>query len=134
MFYIGWGARLLVEQWLPGEGPFSLLLSAGLIFAGGWVVGSVIMGLYLLISLNVFGRHSEEAFSALRIQDYKNFLRIHIASDGTLTIYPLAVDRVPRRWRDATDQDADSPSELMPAEPLQARLIESPIVLRPGQT
>jgi len=134
MFYIGWGARLVVEHWLPGEGPFSLLLSAGLIFAGGWVVGSVIMGLYLLISLNVFGRHSEEAFSALRIQDYKNFLRIHIASDGTLTIYPLAVDRVPRRWRDATDQDANSPSELMPAEPLQARLIESPIVLRPGQT
>ena len=134
MFYIGWGARLLVERLLPGDGPFELLLSAGLIFAGGWVVGSVIMGLYLLISLNVFGRHSEEAFSALRIQDYKNFLRMHIASDGTLTIYPIAVDRVARRWRDATDQDAQSPSSLMPDAPLRARLIEAPIVLRPGRT
>ena len=28
-------------------------------------------GLYLLVSVNVFGRHSEEAFSALRVEDYK---------------------------------------------------------------
>ena len=133
IFYVGWGARLLIELLLPNEGPIALFLAGGLVFAGGWVVGSIIMGLYLLISLNVFGRHSEEAFSALRIQDYKNFLRMHVSDDGTLTIYPIAVDRVPRRWRDATDCDHDSPSSLMPAEPLQARLIEAPIVLRPGR-
>ena len=52
---------------------------AVLVGAGGWLAGSFLTGLYLLVSLNVFGRHSEEAFSALRIQDYKNFLRLHIA-------------------------------------------------------
>ena len=48
------------------------------IFAGGWVAGSFVVGVYLLISVNVFGRHSEEAFSGLRIEDFKHFLRLHI--------------------------------------------------------
>lgn len=134
IFYIGWGARLLVGMIFPAQEPLALLLAGGLVFAGGWIAGSIIMGLYLLISLNVFGRHSEEAFSALRIQDYKNFLRLHVSNDGTLTIYPIAVDRVPRRWREATDRDQHSPSSLMPADALDARLIEAPIVLRPGRT
>ena len=43
------------------------------------------MGLYLLVSVNVFGRHSEEAFSGLRIEDYKHFLRMHVGRTGALT-------------------------------------------------
>ena len=41
------------------------------------------MGVYLLISLNVFGRHSEEAFSGLRIEDYKHFLRMHTIAQAS---------------------------------------------------
>ena len=81
----------------------------------------------------MFGRHSEEAFSALRIQDYKHFLRLHIARDGTLTIYPIKLPRVPRRWRTVRpDERERTPSRLVPDGPLEPAMIEPPIVLRHG--
>ena len=105
-----------------------LALPLSLVFGAGWILGSFVMGLYLLLSLNVFGRHGEQAFAALRIQDYKNFLRLHIARDGSLTIYPIKIERVPRRWRDRAPGDS-TPSRVVPDEPLQAELIEPPIVI-----
>jgi hypothetical protein len=88
-----------------------------------------VVGVYLLISVNVFGRHSEEAFSALRIQDYKNFLRLHIDRTGTLTIWPIKIERVPRHWRNRTDADPTA-SQYVPEGPLTLELIESPIIVR----
>jgi hypothetical protein len=131
MFAIGWGALVAVTRVAPAW-PFTRFpLVALLVGIGGWLVGSFLTGLYLLVSLNVFGRHSEEAFSALRIEDYKNFLRLHIAADGTLTIYPIKLPRVPRRWRASAADDRDrTPSRLLPDEPLEPALIEPPIVLR----
>ena len=56
-------------------------------FAGGWVVGSFMMGLYLLVSLNVFGRHSEEAFSgAADRRTTSTSSGSTSARDGALTI------------------------------------------------
>ena len=88
------------------------------------------MGVYLLISLNVFGRHSNEAFSALRIEDYKNFLRLHIAKDGSLTIFPIGIERVPRRWK-ATGTTSPYDPQLEPDDPLATapHLIEPPVVV-----
>jgi hypothetical protein len=88
------------------------------------------VGLYLLVSLNVFGRHGEQAFAALKIEDFKNFLRLHIAPDGALTIYPIKIERVPRRWRDRATGDT-TPSRVVPDEPLRPALIEPPIVVPP---
>lgn len=142
IFHVGWGAIALTGALLPGWGFLQFVAAGALVFAGGWVVGSAVMGLYLLVSLNVFGRHSEEAFSAMRIQDFKNFLRLHVAADGTLTIHPVRIDRVPRRWRDADRSapghagpagDRDNPAALLPDGPLVTGLIEPPIVLRPGR-
>jgi hypothetical protein len=85
------------------------------------------MGLYLLISLNVFGRHWNEAFSALAIPDWKHFLRLHIAANGDLTIYPIGISRVPRRWK-----KGDAGPELIPddSSATEPALIEAPIILR----
>lgn len=130
IFYLGWGATILSGWILPGRTFLRLILTGALVFAGGWIVGSFVMGLYLLISLNVFGRHGDEAFAALNIEDFKNFLRLHIARDGTLTIYPVKVERVPRRWRERAAADA-TPSRVVPDEPLRAELIEPPIVIPP---
>lgn len=66
-------------------------------FVAGMIVGPTIFGLYLLVALNVFGFHPEEAFSSLRIQDYKQFLRLHITPEGKLEIFPVAIRKVPRR-------------------------------------
>lgn len=73
--------------------------AAGLIFFWAWIVGSIIMGLYLWITLNFFNEHITEAFSSLRIQDWKGFVRMRVRNDGALEIYFVALDRVPRHWR-----------------------------------
>jgi hypothetical protein len=72
-----------------------ILLVCGI---GGYFIGSFIMGVYLFVSLHFFGRHDNEAFSALKIEDYKNFLRMHIDADGDLTIYPIKSNKVEREW------------------------------------
>jgi hypothetical protein len=131
LFYVGWGAVIVSGWLLPGQSFTRFIVSGTLVFGAGWVVGSAVMGLYLLISLNVFGRHGEQAFAALRIEDFKNFLRLHIARDGTLTVYPVKIERVPRRWR-ARGPGEPTPSRVVPDEPLQAELIEPPIVV-PGR-
>jgi hypothetical protein len=103
-----------------------LVLASLGIGVGGFVVGSFIMGLYLLVSLNLFGRHWNEAFSALAIPDWKHFLRLHIAENGDLTIYPIGIHRVPRRW-----EPGDAGPELVPhpSEPVDPVLLEAPITL-----
>ena len=65
-------------------------------FLAGVVFGPTVFGLYLLLSVNLFGFHALEAFSSLRIQDYKHFLRFHIDERGRLEIFPLAIRKVPR--------------------------------------
>ena len=97
-------------------------------------MGSFIVGAYLLISSRLWGRHNEQAFSSLRISDYKNFLRLHISKDGTLTIHPIGLDRVPRRWRARrAGERSATPSAEVPDDPAATapRLIEPPIVIPP---
>lgn len=129
MFYIGWGALNLATLVFTAHTFLHSVLTGLLIFSGGWVAGSIIMGLYLLISINVFGRHSEEAFSGLKHQDHKHFLRLNIDQQGVLTIWPIKIERVPRTWRSRKDGDATH-SAVVPTTPLKAELVERPIVLR----
>ena len=100
-FMVGWCALLLTTRGFHlGYGNVPQLLASGLItFVLGAIVGSFILGFYLFVSIRIFGRHSTEAFSSLRIQDFKHWLRLKIDAAGTLTIYSIAIDRVPRRWR-----------------------------------
>jgi len=102
-----------------------------LMFVVGGFVGSFLMGVYLLVSLNLFGRHSNEAFSALRIEDHKNFLRLHIATDGSLTVFPIGIERVPRRWK-PTGSTSPYDAQLEPDDPAATapHLIEPPVVVR----
>src|SRR5262249_37608657 len=115
--------------WLhwPFKSPRQLLLAGLLIFVMGWVVGSVILGIYLLISLNIFKRHSNEAFSALACPDWKNFLRLKIDANG-LTIFPIGIRRVARKWQPSGEAGGAS---YIPKDPSATapELIEPPIVI-----
>ena len=104
-----------------------------LVFVGGFVLGSLIMGAYLLLSLNLFGRHGNEAFSSLSIEDWKNFVRLHIDENGDLTIYPIGIRRVPRKWK---NRNGSGGPELEPDDPsaTNAELIEPPIVMKRAAT
>jgi hypothetical protein len=99
---LAWFAvRLTVNVLGMQYGHPTQLLVAGLVtFISGGVVGGFVLGLYLLVSMTVFGRHANEAYSSLRIQDFKQWLRLRIDRDGVLTGWCFAIDRVPRRWRD----------------------------------
>lgn len=68
---------------------FWFLLSM-IVLGGG--VGGVVIGLYLGVSLNVFGANLTNAFSSLRLSSHRNFLRLNIAPDGTLTVYALGIE------------------------------------------
>jgi hypothetical protein len=86
------------------------LASVAAAFASGTV-----FGLYLIVSLNGFGRHWNEAFSALRIEGHKCFLRMRIDAGGALHLYPIGLKTVPK--------GGGTPGTLEP------HLIEGPIVL-----
>lgn len=101
-----------------------VLMCVGLLVVLGASVAPFWMGIYLYVSLNWFGRHRNEAFSALRIADYKNFLRMQIDEKGRLTILPIGIERVPHRWKKKGKRwVSDDPRATKP------ELIEPPIVI-----
>ncbi len=132
VFLIGWGATYFTVSTLGlrFQSPLQLLIAAALIFSGGWVAGSLLVGVFLLVSLNVFGCLQNSAFSSLRIEDWKNFLRIKIDKNGELTIYPIGIRRVPRMWK--RPPLGSTGAELIPddSRATQPELIEPPIVLK----
>lgn len=105
--------------------------SGAIVFFGG-LLGGIVWGVYWAATSAVFGMHMD-AFSALGIANYKNFLRMSF-EPGKLTIYPVGLDKVPGRrgWR------APLPGEslpghnplILPKTPLKPKLLEEPIVIR----
>lgn len=128
-FGIAYVAARLEARYLgpaAGLGVRSLFVALA-ILVGGYAVGPTVMGLYLLVSLLGFSRHANEAFSSLRIQDYKHFLRMRIDTSGRLHIYAIALDRVPRAWK---ANARERYPQLVPAEgELKPRIIDGPIVI-----
>ncbi len=105
-----------------------------MILVGG-LVGGFVWGLYWVLTGFFLRMHAEEAFAALRIKDYKNFLRIKV-EPHRLTIYPIGIDDMPRP-RDWTAPTADMvlPNhnpKLVPIKDVAVRMIEDPIVIETG--
>jgi hypothetical protein len=88
------------------------------------------MALYLW-ACNLAGLHSNEAYGAMRIAYYKGFLRMHVGSDGVLTIYPVGIDRVARRYRLAPDGPEEAPWFTLRGDS-EPRLIEEPVTVFPA--
>jgi hypothetical protein len=128
--FVAWGAAWLTGS-VFGMDPLNAardLVTAVLVFAGGFLLGPTLFGLYLLISLNGFGAHPNEAFSSMAIPDWKNFLRMKIDRDGRLWLYPVGIRRVPRAWKPgATVREPEWVSADAKATP--PMLIEPPIIV-----
>ncbi|KAI4369071.1 hypothetical protein MLD38_017560 [Melastoma candidum] len=88
------------------------------VFLYFWVLStpivSLVFGSYLYLSINWLHIHFDEAFSSLRIANYKSFTRFHIRGDGDLEVYTLVVDKVPKKWKLDPDWDGEAkqPEEL----------------------
>ncbi|MGN9811099.1 metallophosphoesterase family protein [Micromonospora sp. BQ11] len=89
------------------------------------LVASQVVAAYLLVA-GAFGVNVNELFAGQGIEDAKAFLRMRIDPDGTLTLYPIAVDRVSRAWQVNPDQSPTA-SWLAPRTPLLPRLAEPPV-------
>lgn len=109
----------------------ALAVLVAVVGVGGGLLGVLVVGVYLVGSHVLLHRHANEAFSAQHIADYKNVLRLHLDGDGVLTVYPIGLERVPRRWQARPQGPAHAPW-LDPVDvPLEPHLIEPPIVVAP---
>ena len=98
---------------------------------GGAIAGTI-FGLYLLLTCRYLGINRNDAFSAMRLDSYRHFLRIRILGD-TLQVYPIALDRVPKRkeWKENPLRKSDpSASVFVPPDSMVPHLIEGPVVIR----
>jgi len=102
-----------------------LLLSVFVVPIGG-LIGSFLFGLKLFVTCRWFNLNHNDAFSAIRLYDYRHFLRIKILGDE-ITVYAIGLRRVPRRgeWR----KTEGGVPRLSPERPLAPELIERPIVI-----
>jgi hypothetical protein len=119
----------LVLAWLLTYNPYlhswwqRLLYATEMVILGGFAAGTL-FGIYLLVTNRLFSFHEDSVFSALRIPDYKNFLRLHLTREG-LTIYPIGIRKVPRHWRRSNKQAG--PRFEPQDRPIAPHLIEDPI-------
>jgi len=82
-------------------------VGAAMTFTGGYFIGATIMGIYLVISVCIFRRHGNEAFSSLKIEGYKNFLRMRLDERG-LAVWAFGLEKVPGdtswEWKPGKDR------------------------------
>jgi hypothetical protein len=106
---------------------FFLIAYTAVVLVVGGLAGAYTYTAYLFLMQRLFNRHTTDAFSAQRNPDYRSFLRMHIDADGELTIHPIGVQRVPRRWHYVPPGDRQ-PHEpvFQPREEIRAHLIETP--------
>jgi hypothetical protein len=96
----------------------------------GALIGPLVTAAYLIVA-DLFGVNTDELFSAQAIAGHKSFLRLRIASDGTLTVFPIKIER-PVHWVFAgPDGVAGDRRWFRPADGVEPRpeLIEAPITI-----
>jgi hypothetical protein len=95
----------------------------------GGLLGSWLVAVYLLVA-DLFHCNTNELFAAQHIEGYNNFVRFHIAPDGSLTLHPVKIQKV-ARWRFSPEGDADDPLFVPAGDPPHPKLIEEPIRFEP---
>ncbi|SEB67570.1 hypothetical protein [Streptomyces sp. TLI_105] len=94
----------------------------------GAFLGSQIFALWVLWTAR--GLVADWQMSGQSVDDRTGFVRMHIAPDGTLTLYPLALDGTCRDWdlREVPDTPA-AWQRPVPTTPPTVRLVEEPVVI-----
>ncbi|HET7486422.1 MAG TPA: hypothetical protein VFJ85_00735 [Acidimicrobiales bacterium] len=115
-----------------GSGLPLVVLFVALSGVVGGLAGSLVMAAYLYLVDRFLQLNANELFAAQRIEDWKNFLRLHIDHEGVLTIYPVKIDKVPKKWRLRRGGEQDDPW-FEPDGPATAPvLLEEPIRITPA--
>jgi hypothetical protein len=125
---VGWAVLLwwLAREVVPDIVTLVLVLVGTPVLVG--FLDAELVAVYLLIASR-FGINLNEAFAGQSIEDHKGFLRLHIGSDGTLTVYPIKLPTVCRNWV-ANPKGAEADPWIVPAgTTLRPELIEDPITI-----
>ncbi|MEA3065706.1 MAG: hypothetical protein QOJ27_2158 [Sphingomonadales bacterium] len=109
-------AVLRLTHGLIADPRLDSILSVALATAGAAIASAIAFGLYLLFCIGFLGRHPNEGFSSMRIENYKSFLRLRIDKNGALTVFPIGLRKVPR-----------DNGETLKNPPLDEHMIEPPI-------
>jgi hypothetical protein len=114
----------LRPSWLP-DVVLALLVVAVTFFVVGFVA-TLLTGVYLLVA-SLLDVNLNEVMAGQSIEDYKGFLRLHLAADGSLTVYPIKLPKACRRWRADPDGGPSDPWLVPAGAPLAPDLMEPPI-------
>jgi Calcineurin-like phosphoesterase len=114
------------------DGPYGTHLWLCMLFIEmfpiGLVLGSSFFGWNMMITCRFLRMNRNDAFSALRIGMYNNFVRMRITDDN-VEFYVVGLDVVPSRedWQDNPKHHAHTPDEprFVLKTPLKPHLIES---------
>jgi hypothetical protein len=124
------GLAYLAVTLAGGTVPLAWLLGIVLLFAAGFGFGASVFGLVLFAIHKIRGKKAPEAanqvFTGQSIADYKNLVRMRFSADGSLTLYPLGVDRIGRDWRYEGRQESGARFEPRGAAP-QVEPIDGPL-------
>lgn len=88
---LGLTAAQAIDSW------WQVLLFIAETLAAGGLLGSTLVGVYLVLANTLARLHCDHVFSVQRRTDYKNFLRLHLTAD-TLTIYAVGVRKAVHKW------------------------------------
>ena len=107
------------------------LVALPVAFAVGFALAPLVFAKFLLGISVVRGKgalnHANEVFASQALTGYKNFLRLHIAPGGELTIYPLGVERACEKWDVHPREGAHARPHFTPrGDAPRAELIEAP--------
>jgi hypothetical protein len=111
---------------------YSNWLWLGLILAEmfpiGFLLGSSFFGWNMMLTCRFFRMNSNDAFSALRLGAYNNFVRMKITEDN-VEFFVVGLEQPPRRddWETNPKHGAHTPDQprFLPKEPLKPHLIET---------
>ncbi len=113
-----------------GEILYFFALGFGMLLLG--FIGGVVWGLYLTVVSWFWGDHANDAFSAMRLDSYRHFIRLKIGSNK-ITIYPIGIDKSPKRgdweFNDSYENGSQDIPVIVPKINLEQHLIEDPIVI-----
>ena len=121
-----WSYHPIYIHWLVWLG----LLAIPIVPIGARIA-AYIFGQYLKLTCKYCDRNHNDAFSSMRLNSYKNFLRIKITHEE-MTVYPIGLDAVPTReqWTLNANRSTASPSIFALPEELKPHLIEPPITIK----
>jgi hypothetical protein len=106
------------------------LFAAEMVCIGG-MIAAEIFGIYLYFSSGWLDLNHNDAFSSMRRNSHRHFVRMRI-KDDEVTLYPVGLDEIPERsqWQPNSAKVGKPPPEFVPTDPLRPHFIEPPVMIR----